>query len=294
MVNLNTKKLPTEDTTILIKPGMVFSEITDELYNNKIITNKLLFSSWVKINFISKNLKAGEYKIKKNSSILDVITQLKKGTSIIRYFQILEGSTHYKLRNDLIQLFKSKKEKIDIPKNLIADTYGYNYNDDIEEIISNIDSYSKRKSMNIWNSRNKDIPLKTVNELFIIASIIEKETSKNSEKQIIAGVFYNRIQSNMKLQSDPTVIYSISQGKEFTRALTRKDTKFKSDYNTYYVRGLPPSPICFPSLSSLYAAANPKKSNYYYFVADRKGGHLFSKDYATHRKKIKMIKKNAN
>ena len=294
MVNLNTKKLPTEDTTILIKPGMVFSEITDELYNNKIITNKLLFSSWVKINFISKNLKAGEYKIKKNSSILDVITQLKKGTSIIRYFQILEGSTHYKLRNDLIQLFKSKKEKIDIPKNLIADTYGYNYNDDIEEIISNIDSYSKRKSMNIWNSRNKNIPLKTVNELFIIASIIEKETSKNSEKQIIAGVFYNRIQSNMKLQSDPTVIYSISQGKEFTRALTRKDTKFKSDYNTYYVRGLPPSPICFPSLSSLYAAANPKKSNYYYFVADRKGGHLFSKDYATHRKKIKMIKKNAN
>lgn len=294
MVNLNTKKLPTEDTTILIKPGMVFSEITDELYNNKIITNKLLFSSWVKINFISKNLKAGEYNIKKNSSILDVITQLKKGTSIIRYFQILEGSTHYKLKNDLIQLFKSKKEKIDIPKNLIADTYGYNYNDDVEEIISNIDSYSKKKSMNIWNSRNKNIPLKTVNELFIIASIIEKETSKNSEKQIIAGVFYNRIQSNMKLQSDPTVIYSISQGKEFTRALTRKDTKFKSDYNTYYVRGLPPSPICFPSLSSLYAAANPKKSNYYYFVADRKGGHLFSKDYATHRKKIKMIKKNAN
>ena len=117
-----------------------------------------------------------------------------------------------------------KKEKIDIPKNLIADTYGYNYNDDVEEIISNIDSYSKKKSMNIWNSRNKNIPLKTVNELFIIASIIEKETSKNSEKQIIAGVFYNRIKSNMKLQSDPTVIYSISKGKQFTRALTRKDT----------------------------------------------------------------------
>ena len=81
----------------------------------------------------------------------------------------------------------------------------------------------------------------------------------------------------MKLQSDPTVIYSISKGKQFDRALTRKDTKFKSDYNTYYVKGLPPSPICFPSLSSLYAAANPKKNNYYYFVADRKGGHLFLK-----------------
>ena len=273
---------------------MVFSEITDELYNNKIITNKFLFSSWVKINFISKNLKAGEYKIRKNSSILDVITQLNKGTSLIRYFQILEGSTQYKLRHDLIKLFKSKKEKFDIPKNLIADTYGYNYNDSIEKIINNINSYSKRKSMNIWNSRNKSIPLKTVDELFIIASIIEKETSKNSEKQLIAGVFYNRIRSNMKLQSDPTVIYSISKGKQFDRALTRKDTKFKSDYNTYYVKGLPPSPICFPSLSSLYAAANPKKNNYYYFVADRKGGHLFSKDYVTHRKKIKLIKQNAN
>ena len=273
---------------------MAFSEITEALYNNRIITNKFLFSSWVKINFLSKNLKAGEYKIRKNSSILNVIAQLNKGTSLTRYFQILEGSTHYKLRNDLIQLFKTKQEKFDIPKNLIADTYGYNYNDKIEEILRSIESYSKRKSMNIWNSRNQNIPLKTVNELFTIASIIEKETSKNSEKQIIAGVFYNRIRSNMKLQSDPTVIYSISKGKQFNRSLTRKDTKFKSDYNTYYVKGLPPSPICFPSLSSLYAAANPKKSNYYYFVADRKGGHFFSKDYDTHRKKIKIIKKNAN
>ena len=99
--------------------------------------------------------------------------------------------------------------------------------------------------MNIWNSRNKNIPLKTVDELFIIASIIEKETSKNSEKQLIAGVFYNRIRSNMKLQSDPTVIYSISKGKQFDRALTRKDTKFKSDYNTYYVKGLPPLQYVF-------------------------------------------------
>ena len=91
---------------------MVFSEITDELYNNKIITNKFLFSSWVKINFISKNLKAGEYKIIKHSSILDVITQLNKGTPLIRYFQILEGSTQYKLRHDLIKFLNLKRKNL--------------------------------------------------------------------------------------------------------------------------------------------------------------------------------------
>lgn len=216
-----------------------------------------------------------------------------EGSSLVRYFQLKEGSTQYNLKVKLENLFKHDNTKVKIPKNLIAETYGYNFNDKKQTVIKHIENYSIKKSSEIWASRNLKIPLKSIDELFIIASIIEKETSKNSEKQTIAGVFYNRMRTNMKLQSDPTVIYALSKGKEFNRQLTRRDTKYKSKFNTYHVKGLPPSPICFPGISSIYAAANPKYSKYFYFVANRKGGHFFSKDYKSHLEKIKLLKNNA-
>ena len=292
LVGVNNKSLPKNETIILIKPGMGLNKIAQELYDNNIIKYKFLFTSWVKFNSMSKNLKAGEYRIKNNSSIIDIFSYLHKGKSVIRFYQVPEGSTQYSLKQDLLKKIKDDNKYFIIPKNLIADTYGYNYNDSIKKIIKNIESYSKKTSVEIWNTRDKEIPLQSVDDLFIIASIIEKETSKNSEKQTIAGVFYNRIKNNMRLQSDPTVIYAISKGKVFNRLLTRKDTKFKSEFNTYYIKGLPPSPICFPSFASLYAAANPKKNKFFYFVADGKGGHFFSKNYKGHLKKIKMLKKN--
>ena len=146
----------------------------------------------------------------------------------------------------------------------------------------------------IWSDRDKSIPIKNKKELFILSSIVELESGKKSEKNKIAGVFYNRINEGMRLQSDPTVIFAITKGKKLDRKLLRKDLKFKSDYNTYTNKGLPPGPICYPSIETLKAVSKPYKGNFFYFVADKDGGHLFSETYEEHKYKINLVKKKSN
>ena len=127
---------------------------------------------------------------------------------------------------------------------------------------------------------------------YILASIIEKETGKKSEMKKIAGVFLNRLKIKMRLQSDPTVIFSITKGKKFERKLTRKDLKFESQYNTYKIKGLPPTAISIPSIYSIKAVLNPYRGNYFYFVANKKGGHFFSESYEEHLNRIRKLKMN--
>ena len=133
-------------------------------------------------------------------------------------------------------------------------------------------------------------------DAFILSSIIEKETSLDYEKKEVAGVFYNRLKKGMRLQSDPTVIFSITKGKKkFSRRLLRKDLKYKSPFNTYLNKGLPPLPICFPGIKSIEATLNPNQNEYFYFVADPEiNRHIFSKHYHQHLKTIKKIKEYKN
>ena len=282
-----------EPVLLTVDKGMNLKQVSNILIKNKIFTNDFYFISWVKLNFASKKIKAGEYLIKKKFSIESVTETLILGKTLIHLFQLSEGDSKkqfYKKLSNIRQDFQSTE----VPSNLIANTYGYTIHDDFSDILNIIKNQSFFESKKIWDSRNKLIPLESINELFILASIIEKETGKNSEKSIIAGVFYNRLIKKMKLQSDPTVIYSITLGDKFDRKLSRKDLKLKSEYNTYHIKGLPPTPICYPSYETLLATANPVYSDYLYFVADGKGGHLFSKSYKEHLKNIENLKKNDN
>ena len=140
--------------------------------------------------------------------------------------------------------------------------------------------------------RDKSIPLKKISEIFILASIIEKETSLKEEKSIIAGIFFNRLEKKMRLQSDPTVLFSITKGKKkLERRLTRKDLKYDSEFNTYKNHGLPPSIICFPGKDSLVSVTLPFESDLLYFVAkNQKGEHYFSSSYKEHLNFIKELK----
>ena len=146
-----------------------------------------------------------------------------------------------------------------------------------------------------WDNREIDLPLKTSFELLILASIVEREALKNSEKPIIASVFINRLNRKMRLQSDPTVIYALTQGKtNFNRKLSRKDLKKISEFNTYKVFGLPPAPICNPGRDAIIAVSQPAKTDYLYFVADGKGGHKFSKNLEQHINYVSQYRKFIN
>ena len=277
---------------IEIPKGTNLNKITKILLKKKIIQEGFFFKSWVKFNGLEKKLKAGEYLIENKINLNNLMHKLVNGKSIVHFLRIDDGVSKYAL---------SKKIKKDIPRvrefshsflpdNIISDTYGYTINDSLESLIKNFVIISNARANDIWMRRDKKIPLKSIDDLFIIASIIEKETGKKGEKKTIAGVFYNRLKKNMRLQSDPTVIFSLTNGGDFNRELTKNDLKNKSIYNTYVVKGLPPSPICYPSLSSLEAAAKPENTSFLYFVADGSGGHFFAKSYKEHLRNIKKFK----
>ena len=293
-------KILDEPKHIVVQQGMKLDDITELLFENEIIKNKLAFKIWIKLNFYEKKLKYGEYFFHKKLSILDVSNKLVSGNSIHRKLTIIEGSYKYNLLQTLKQIDPNTNlSLIDIPDNIIANTYSYELTDSAERIISNILDLSSKYADKIWNKRNKRIPLQDVSEMFVLGSIVEKETSLKREKSIIAGVFFNRLEKKMRLQSDPTVEFSITKGqKKLGRSLLRKDLKFASDFNTYLNFGLPPSPICFPGIESLNGVVNPYKSDFLYFVSNNTdGGHFFSSNYKDHLKKIrhiKSMKKNGN
>ncbi|MDC3091851.1 endolytic transglycosylase MltG [Rickettsiales bacterium] len=273
---------------------MTLEKISNLLKEEKIISSELIFKLWVKLNSLEKKLKFGEYRIPNSISVVNLTQIFVKGQSVSHLITIPEGISKY----DLLQLIKkikpNKSDNIvftDLPDMLIANTYSYTINDSIYEIIKNIQKRSIEITEDLWNKKKQTIPIKGINELFILASIIEKETGRKSEKNKIAGVFFNRLEAKMRLQSDPTVIYGITLGKKLNRKLTRKDLKIYSKYNTYTNHGLPPSPICIPGIESLKAVLNPYSSNYYYFVSDKNGGHIFSENYNEHLKNVSLMKR---
>jgi UPF0755 protein len=143
----------------------------------------------------------------------------------------------------------------------------------------------------IWEHRNPDLPLKSPEQLVILASIIEKETGRPEERTRVASVFVNRLRQRMKLQSDPTIIYGLVGGKgSLGRPILRSEIEQPTPYNTYVIEGLPPAPIANPGRASLEAAAKPARTKEIYFVADGTGGHIFSENYEQHQKNVARLR----
>ena len=282
-----------EKVSFIIEPGMKLNEISEQLYYEEIISNKFAFKLWNKINFLERKIKYGEFYIEGRNSIYNVTNKLSSGQKVYRKITLIEGSSKYDLLKILKEIDpKSSLKLYDIPDMIIADTYNYTVTDDSRRILDYMIETSKRFSKNIWEERNKEIPLNKISEMHILASIVEKESALKSEKNKIAGVFFNRINLGMRLQSDPTVEFAITMGeKKLDRKLLRKDLKIDSEYNTYMISGLPPSIICFPGKDSLVAVSKPYKSDFLYFVSKKRNGeHFFSTTYKEHLKRIREVK----
>ena len=162
--------------------------------------------------------------------------------------------------------------------------------EDREKILSKLMLLQRANLGRAWLMRSRNTVLKNPRELLILASILEKETGNDSEKQLISSVFHNRLSKGMKLQADPTVLYGLTMGKDvIARSPTKAEIKERSPYNTYIVKGLPIAPISNPSEASLFAAARPSKTEFLFFVSNGNGGHRFSKTYDGHKKGIEIL-----
>ena len=166
----------------------------------------------------------------------------------------------------------------------------FKYGEDREKVLSKLMLLQRANLGRAWLMRSRNTVLKSPRELLILASILEKETGNDSEKQLISSVFHNRLSKGMKLQADPTVLYGLTMGKDvIARSPTKAEIKTSSPYNTYIVKGLPIAPISNPSEASLFAAARPSKTDFLFFVSNGNGGHRFSKTYDGHKKGIEIL-----
>ena len=278
-----------ERTEIVIEQGRSLRKIAKQLYRAGIISSPSVFEIGARASGSAISIKAGEYSIPERASAKIVLSILTSGSTYLRRLVVTEGLTSYQI----VALMEGKRGLMGKvshePKNgtLMPDTYYYSYGDTKEELLMRMQTSMQRAIEELWPSRDASVSFKNPQEAVIMASMVEKETAKDVERGHIASVFHNRLKKGMKLQSDPTVIFALTEGKgELNRPLTYKDLRVENGYNTYVIPALPKGPISNPGYASLKAVLHPDKTDDLYFVADGKGGHVFSKTYKEHEKNV--------
>ena len=277
-----------ESKIVIIPHGYSVKSIGSFLHDQGVVDNSLVFYWGVRLFGQSKPLLSGEYEILPGMANKDVMLLLQSGKVVVRKITVPEGLT-VKQIYDLLK--KTKTLKGDLPSlskfsegSLLPETYLYTSRDSKSQILERMQNSMTELLQGLWNDHlHSKSQILSPNEVVILASIVERETSRKDERARIAGVFLNRLKLGMKLQSDPTVIYGISGGRGIiNRPLTKSDLKTKSPYNTYTNYGLPWGPISNPGRASLIAVLNPFQTDELYFVADGGGGHLFARDLDNH------------
>src|SRR5262249_10318200 len=174
---------------------------------------------------------------------------------------------------------------------LLPESYRFPYGTTREQVIQRMQRDQRRIVQENWERRSPDLPLKTPEQLVILASIIEKETSKPEERTRVAAVFVNRLKQKRRLESDPTIVYGLVGGKGMLgHPITKSEKEQPTPYNTYIIDGLPPGPISNPGRASIEAAANPARTKEMFFVADGTGGHVFAETYEQHLRNVARLR----
>jgi len=291
---LNLSRPLAEEKTVILPKGSSLIQISETLEQNGIIRNHYAFAASALLLKLNRRLQAGEYKFDAHISPLEAMEKVARGEMVKHSITIPEGLTTteiLKIITDDANLTESITMK-PIEGDLLPETYIFSYGYTRDELIHRMMEARIKFLTEEWEKRAMDLPLGTPEKALTLASIVEKETGLPEERPRIAGVFINRLKKGMPLQSDPTVIYAITNGKsDLNRALTTGDLKIQSPYNTYMVQSLPPAPIANPGKESIHAALHPAETNELYFVASGNGGHLFSATLDGHNKNVKAYRK---
>ena len=290
--------LPAE---VRIEQGESFASVVRKLREQKVIANERLFSLWARFTGVEKKIHWGLYRFDAPLPPREVLNRMIIGKGIFQSVTIPEGLTVKEIADLLANLQIADKEKFlteaaapellaslglqdkGIEGYLFPNTYHFTPSTPERDILIAMTEQFRKVFAPLLAQQSEAAQL-TPHEIIILASIVEKETGVESERPLVAAVFYNRMQRHMPLQSDPTVIYGL---KEFNGNLTKKDLHDANPYNTYRIAGLPPGPICNPGLSSIKAALHPADVPFLYFVSKNDGTHLFSETLEAHNQAVK-------
>ena len=283
----------TADKVVNIPRGLGIRDIADLLQREGVIDQPFVFIGGVLVLKARGDLKSGEYQFTKGASLADVVTTIVENKVVQHTLTIPEGLTSEQIVAKLLETDVLAGQIKEIPREgtLLPETYKFTRGMTREQIIQRMQQAHRHLLQEVWEHRMPDLPIKTPEQLVILASIVEKETGKADERSRVAAVFVNRLKNKMKLQSDPTIIYGLTGGKgSLGRPIMKSEIEQPTPYNTYVIDGLPPGPIANPGRASLEAAANPARTKDLYFVADGTGGHLFSETYEQHQKNVARLR----
>ena len=293
-------QLPGDMYVFLIEPGTSIKAISIKLSLEKIIDDPWLFILMAKLKGVETKVRAGEYRLRQGQTTSGLLELFTTGNSIQYSFTVIEG---WSFQQMMVQL-KSNPVIKNTLKNLsneevmtelglegqhpeglfYPDTYQFPRVTSDRQFLKRSYQLMQKHLKIAWANRAKNLPLKSPYEALILASIIEKETGAGHERPLISAVFIQRLNLNMRLQTDPTIIYGM--GESFDGNIRRKDLRADTPYNTYLRKGLTPTPIALPGLASIEAALHPADSKALYFVAKGDGTHYFSKTLKEHNNAV--------
>lgn len=277
------------DKAVIIPEGSGLTEIAEQLDREGVIRNPTMFRISGYVSGAWSQLRAGEYLFKASISPREALDVLTSGKPVLHSILIPEGLTSEQIvarlrDNDLL-----KGEITQIPREgaLLPDTYRIERGTARQRLVQTMTEKQREEMNRIWSRRVADLPIKTPQELVTLASIVEKETGRADERPRVAGVFVNRLNRRMKLQSDPTIVYGLVGGKgTLGRGILRTEITQATAYNTYVIDGLPPGPIANPGRAAMEAVANPSRTRDLFFVADGTGGHAFAETLDQHNRNV--------
>jgi UPF0755 protein len=282
-----------EDKIVNIAHAGVF-DVADVLEREGVIDQRWPFIISVGLNRIRRNdVKAGEYQFTKQASLQDVINTLVDGKVIQHAITIPEGLTSEQIVQRLLDTDFLAGNIKSIPRegSLLPETYRFARGTLREQVIQRMQREQREVLQKAWERHSSDLPVRTPEQLIVLASIVEKETGRPEERSRVAAVFANRLKQKMRLQSDPTIIYGLVGGKgALGRPITKSEITQPTPYNTYTIDGLPPGPIANPGRASIEAAANPARTKELFFVADGTGGHAFAETLDQHQKNVAKLR----